>query len=389
MSVDIAIRHRFGEFDLDIAFAGAVSGVTALFGPSGAGKSATVGAIAGLVRPDAGRIAIDGETVFDAASNLFVPARKRRIGYVFQDGRLFPHLSVGGNLRFGLRRSRRGWARGDGARGPRTTASFDDVVALLGLGALLDRRPVALSGGERQRVALGRALLFGPRLLLLDEPLAALDQGRKAEIIPFLQRLRDEAGIPIVYVSHAIDEIAQLADSVVVLNEGRVAAQGSVFDVTARLDLFPLTGRFEAGSVVAARVVGHDGADGLSELALGADGQGGRLWVPAVAAPTGGVVRLRIRARDVMLALDEPSGISANNVLRGAVADIRVDEGAYADVQVDVGAAKLIARITRRSVARLDLAPGRQVFAVIKSVTVDRRMPDAPNLPLGRHGPTA
>jgi molybdate transport system ATP-binding protein len=381
MSVDLAIRQRLGDFELDVAFAGAESGVTALFGPSGAGKSATVAAIAGLARPEAGRIAIDGEPVFDHASGLFVPARRRRIGYVFQDGRLFPHLSVRGNLEFGAKRLR--------GREPR--ASFHDVVALLGLEGLLARRPANLSGGERQRVALGRALLAGPRLLLLDEPLAALDQGRKAEIIPFLQRLRDEAGIPIVYVSHAIDEVAQLADTVVVMNAGRVAAQGSVFDVTARLDLFPLTGRFEAGAVVAARIVGHDSGDGLSELDLGLGGgeETGHLWVPAVAAPAGSTIRLRIRARDVMLALDAPERISANNVLRGTVSEIRRDDGAYADVQVDVGAARLIARVTRRSLVRLGLAPGVPVFAVIKSVTVDRRMPDAPNVPLGRHGSAA
>ena len=174
------------------------------------------------------------------------------------------------------------------------------------------------------------------------------------------------------------------------MSGGRVAAQGSVFDITARLDLFPLTGRFEAGSVVAARIVGHDAGDRLSELALGAGGGNsagaGRLWVPEIGAPAGSNIRLRIRARDVMLALTEPEAISANNVLRGSVSDIRLDDGAYADVQVDVGAAKLIARITRRSVTRLGLAPGLPVFAVIKSVTVDRRMPDAPNLPLGEHG---
>lgn len=361
MSVAVSIRHRLGDFDLDVEFSGADSGVTALFGPSGAGKSATIGAIAGLIRPDSGRITIDGDTVFDSEARRFLPARRRRIGYVFQDGRLFPHLSVRGNLLFGARR----------ARGRLVTSSFDDVIALLGLENLLDRRPATLSGGERQRVALGRALLFGPRLLLLDEPLAALDQGRKAEIIPFLQRLRDEARVPIVYVSHAIDEVAQLADTMVVMSDGRVAAQGSVFDVTARLDLFPLTGRFEAGSVLAARVVAHDAGDALTELDIG----GGHLWVPAIAEAIDSQVRLRIRARDIMLALAQPENISANNVLRGTVSGIRRDAGTYADVQVEVGTARLIARITRRSVGRLGLDVGRPVFAVIKSVTVDRRMP--------------
>ncbi len=385
MTVEVAIAHRLGDFALDVAFRGAARGVTALFGPSGAGKSATVSAIAGLLRPASGRIAIDGETVFDSAGGIFVPPRRRRIGYVFQDGRLFPHLSVRANLMFGARR----------AKDHPAPASFDDIVGLLGLGPLLERRPVTLSGGERQRVALGRALLFGPRLLLLDEPLAALDQGRKAEIIPFLQRLRDEAGIPIVYVSHAIDEVAQLADTVVLMGGGRVIAEGSVFDVTSRLDLFPHTGRFEAGSVVAARIVAQDAEYRLTELEFG----GGRLWVPEIAAAIGHDVRLRIRARDVMLALSRPDGISANNVLRGTVSAVRLDDGPYADVQLDLGPsgadreaagqARLIARITRRSVARLGLTVGRPVFAVIKSVTVDRRAPDAPNLPLGRPHRTA
>jgi molybdate transport system ATP-binding protein len=361
MTLEVAVRKRFPGFELDAAFTVDAPGITALFGPSGSGKTTCVDLVAGLARPDSGRIAIGGRVLYDAGRGVDVPAHRRRIGYVFQDARLFPHLNVRANLLYGARR----------APAPPAPARIDGIVALLGLAPLLDRRPARLSGGERQRVALGRAILSAPEALLLDEPLAALDPARKGEIIPYLQRLRDEAAVPIVYVSHAIEEMTRLADRVVVLNRGRVAAEGTVFDMMARLDLFPMTGRFEAGAVIAATVAGHDPGDHLSEVAF----DGGRLWVPAVAAPPGAAIRVRIRARDVMLALDEPSGISANNVLRGTVAEVRSDAGAYVDVRVACGGTPLIARITHRSLRRLGLAPGRPVYAVIKTVSVDQRTP--------------
>jgi molybdate transport system ATP-binding protein len=359
MSLDIAIRHRFGDFSLDVAFRGDRPGVTALFGPSGAGKSSIVQAIAGLLRPDAGRIVVDGETLFDSTAGRNVAARHRRIGYVFQDARLFPHLSVRSNLLFGARRRHR----------THPTEPFEAIVALLGIGALLDRRPRDLSGGERQRVALGRALLSDPRLLLLDEPLAALDQNRRAEIMPYLERLRDEARIPMLYVSHAIDEVARLADDIVVVDRGRAVAHGSVFDVMARLDLFPITGRFDAGAVVDARIDAQERQDRMTSLVF----DSGRLWVPAIDAPVGSPVRVRIRARDIMLALDEPQRISANNVVAATIAEIRSDPDGSIDVQLACGKARLVAQITQRSRARLALAPGMPVFAVVKSVTIDRR----------------
>ena len=229
MKTGVTLQHRLGDFTLDAAFEfGETPCVTALFGPSGAGKSTVLAAIAGLFRPQSGRIAIAGETLFDSERGIFVPARERRVGIVFQDTRLFPHMSVHANLLYGWRRA--------GTRAPGQT--IDAVIALLGLEMLLARKPRTLSGGERARVALGRALLMSPRALLLDEPLAALDAPRKAEILPYLERLVEETKIPMLYVSHALDEVTQLADRMVVLNEGRVVAEGSLFDVTARLDLF-------------------------------------------------------------------------------------------------------------------------------------------------------
>ncbi|MGI9384768.1 MAG: molybdenum ABC transporter ATP-binding protein [Methyloligellaceae bacterium] len=359
MSVEIAIAHHFGDFALDVDFVVDRPGITALFGPSGSGKTTTINAVAGLLKPDRGRIAVNGDTLLDTGRRIHVPPRKRRFGYVFQDARLFPHLSVRANLLFGWKRAH--------TRAPQ--AEVDRIIELLGLGHLLTRAPRTLSGGERQRVALGRALLASPLLLLLDEPLAALDQPRKLEILPYLERLRDEAKTPMLYVSHSIDEVTRLADRMIVLNDGAIAAEGTVFDIMSRLDLFPLTGRFEAGAVIEARVAAHDDGHHLTELTF----DGHSLYVPRIDAPPGTPVRMRIRARDVTLALDRPTRISANIVLPATIVEIRSDPGAHADVQLACGNAKLIARITRHSVARLELEPGTPVFALVKSITVDRR----------------
>ena len=332
MSADIVLHHRLGDFTLDAAFAfGEKPGVTALFGPSGAGKSTIIHAIAGLLRPERGRIALQGETLLDTERGIFMPASVRRVGVVFQDTRLFPHLSVRSNLLYGWRRAA---ARAD-------VAGIDSIIALLGLESLLARRPGTLSGGERSRVALARALLMGPRTLLLDEPLAALDVARKTEILPYLERL--------------------------VLADGRVAAEGSLFDVTARLDLFTGTHRLP-GAVLEALVARHDESHGLTELAFA----GESLVVPAIARELGDKVRIRIDADDVMLALVRPESISANNILTSTIAAIRED-GPNADVQLQLKGARLVARITRRSVKRLGLKPGTEVFALIKSVTVGGR----------------
>jgi molybdate transport system ATP-binding protein len=356
--LEVDIEHHLGAFALDIHFASG-RGLTALFGRSGAGKTSVVNAIAGLIRPQRGHIAIDGAVLLDTERGILTPAHRRRIGYVFQEGRLFPHLTVRQNLLFGH------WFAPRGA----SAARLDDVVDLLGIGALLARRPGRLSGGEKQRVAIGRALLAGPRLLLMDEPLASLDAARKDEILPYLERLRDEADVPIVYVSHAAVEVARLATTVVLIADGRVQAVGPVTEVMGRAGLYPLAGGFEAGAVLAVTVAAHDARWGLTELA----GAFGRLTVPRLELPLGTRLRVRIRARDVILALALPHGISALNVLAGEVeALVPIDEGAL-DVQLRLGPERLLARVTRRSGDALGLAPGRPVFAVIKTVAIDRR----------------
>ena len=359
MTLDVSFTHKLGDFALDVAFSIAAPGVTALFGPSGSGKTATVNAIAGILKPDAGRIRLNGTTLLDTDAGTWVETHKRRLGYVFQDARLFPHLKVRSNVMFGARR----------AAEKQAAATVDDVIALLDLAHLLDRYPANLSGGERQRVAIARALLSAPQILLLDEPLAALDAGRKAEVLPYLERLVDAADLPIVYVSHSIDEVTRLADQIVVLNRGAVAAHGDVSDIMTRLDLFPLTGRFEAGAVVEAKVIEHDLEDHLTKVGF----DGGEVWLPVIEEAPGTPLRLRIRARDILLAEAEPRGISANNVLRGTVTELRHDAGAYVDVQIACGGTRLLARITHRSRKRLCVEPGRELVVIVKSINLDRR----------------
>ncbi len=347
MSAEVAIRHRQGAFLLDVAFT-AGKGVTALFGPSGAGKTSIVHVLAGLIRPDHGRIVLEGHTVLDTDKGLFVPPEKRRAGLVFQDARLFPHMSVETNLLFGWRRMGK---RADAAEIAR-------IVGLLGLEKLLQRSPKHLSGGEKSRVALGRALLATPDILLLDEPLASLDQERRAEILPWLERLRDIARMPIFYVSHSLDEVARLADQVVLLDKGKVAAFGSVFEVLAgRGAEKPL------GAVLEATVGEKDGD--LTVLIF----DGGRLLV-AEAGEKGKKVRVRIRADDILIAREAPIAISANNILPAIIEDVSL-EGPRAEIAMRCGSARLVARVTAASVRRLELAKGIQVFAVIKSVTVE------------------
>ena len=354
--LEVAATRRIGDFGLDVRFSVAAGGITALFGRSGAGKTSTVNLIAGLARPDSGRIALDDLVLFDSESGIDLQPERRRIGYVFQEGRLFPHMTVSGNLAYGTKRIASRERR----------IPFDHVVALLGLEALLHRHPENLSGGEKQRVAIGRALLSSPRLLLMDEPLASLDAPRKAEILPFIERLRDELKIPIVYVSHVMEEIVRLADTMVLLSEGQVAAVGPLDDVMSRLDLRPLTGRYEAGAVIPVTVAGHDDAFGLTHLAFA----GGQLHVPRLDLDAGQRLRVRIRARDVALAIEKPAHISILNVFPGTVAEIASD-GGLADVVVNIGA-KVWARITARSLHELGLRPGSKVFALVKAVAIDR-----------------
>jgi molybdate transport system ATP-binding protein len=358
--IEIDVEKRLGDFKLEARFAAPASGITALFGRSGAGKTTIVNMLAGLVRPDRGRIAVGGDVLFSSEDGIDLPPERRRLGYVFQEGRLFPHYSVRGNLTYGVRRA---------ASHP---FGFDAVVALLGLEPLLARRPGDLSGGEKQRVALGRALLAAPRLLLMDEPLASLDQPRKAEILPFIERLRDELRLPVIYVSHAMQEVVRLADTLVLLSEGRVAAVGPVEELTSRLDLRPLTGRYEAGAVIRAAVAGQDVTYGLSELAF----PGGRLRVSHLPLPLGTPVRLRIRARDVALATTRPGGISIRNIFAARIVEMASDRGPLVDVKLDIGTPEhpvaLWARVTRRAAQDLGLTVGREVFALLKTVALDR-----------------
>ena len=352
----VSARLSRGAFTLDAAFAAEADGVVALFGASGAGKTTLADAIAGLVRPDAGRIALEDRVLFDSEARINLRPERRRIGYVFQDGRLFPHLSVRGNLLYGQR-----FAPREGRY-----ATLERIVTLLGLEALVGRRPGTLSGGERQRVALGRALMAQPALLLMDEPLAGLDVPRKAQVIDYIERLRDEIGVPIVFVSHAVDEVARLAGTIVVMAGGRVAAAGPAAEVMARLDLDPLAGIEAAGAVLDATVQRHDAAYGLTELGVA----GGILRVPRLRLEPGRSLRVRVRARDVSLATAEPRETSVLNVFRGTVVEIGARRGASVDVAVDIGA-RLTARITARSADTLGLAPGSQVYALVKSVAVD------------------
>ncbi len=356
--LDIAVEKRLGDFMLNVRFQCETSGIIALFGRSGAGKTSLVNLVAGLLRPDRGHIAVNGTALFDHAKGIDLPPERRRLGYVFQEGRLFPHLSLSGNLTYGLKRTPRAARR----------IELEQIVSLLGLERLLHRKPADLSGGEKQRVALGRALLANPRLLLMDEPLAALDQARKEEVLPFIERLRDELAIPIIYVSHTMEEIMRLSDTMVLMSDGRVEAVGPIDELTSRLDLRPLTGRYEAGAVIEARVEAQDESDRLTELSFA----GGRLWVPHLDLPRGARLRLRIRARDVSLALAPPRELSILNVFACRVVDIGEEIGPQVDLRLDAGGAALWARVTARSLRELRLEPGREVYALVKAVAIDR-----------------
>jgi molybdate transport system ATP-binding protein len=358
MSLSVDIRHRLGTLQIDARFEMG-SGLVALFGRSGSGKTSIINIIAGLIRPDEGRIVVDGETLVDTARRIYVPRHRRRIGYVFQEGRLFPHMTVRQNLLYGR------WFAPREAR----RDELDKVVEMLGIEGLLERRPGRLSGGEKQRVAIGRALLAAPRLLLMDEPLASLDEARKGEIMPYIERLRDRSGIPIVYVSHSVDEVMRLASTAVLLADGKVVAAGATEEVFHRLDLASQTGRGEASTLVEATVAGQDQAYGLTRLRSRA----GDWTLPHVEAKVGSRVLLRVRAGDVTLARSKPQDVSALNVIEGVIAEIGNPNGPALEVRLDCNGDMLIAGITRYSLDRLALTEGMQVYALVKSVALDRR----------------
>jgi molybdate transport system ATP-binding protein len=344
-------------FTLDVALTLPGRGVSALFGPSGCGKTTLLRAFAGLEHA-AGRVALPGEVWQDDALRRFVPTHRRPIGYVIQESALFPHLDVRRNLAYGMKR-----IDVAGRRIP-----LDQVVELLGIGHLLDRRPGTLSGGERQRVAIARALATSPKLLLMDEPLAALDAKRKAEVLPYLERLHRELGLPIVYVSHAIDEVVRLADHLVLMDAGRVSAAGPLADMLARLDL-PVALGDDAGVVLDGRIGERDARWSLARIDV--DGEPWHLWARDQGLPVGRSVRVRVLARDVSLARTPQSGTSIGNQLHGTVEAIADDEHpALALVRLRLGQVPLVARLTRRSVHALELAIGEPVWAQVKTVAL-------------------
>lgn len=355
MSLSVSIRHRLASLDINVNFE-STGRLTALFGPSGCGKTTVINVIAGLLRPAEARIALDGDVFVDTASGRWTPPHLRRIGYVFQDARLLPHLTVQQNLRYGR------WFTAASARYVDEAA----VVELLGLSSLLARRPVHLSGGERQRVAIGRALLQSPRLLLMDEPLASLDDARKHEILPYVERLRDELKIPVVYVSHVLGEVTRLASDIILMSKGHVISAGPVRDVLPTLAAASGELAQEAGSLIDATVRAYDSDDGLTTLASPL----GELRLAGAVGTPGKALRIHIRATDVMLATTPPSGLSALNVFQGTVAAIAEGDGASVDVRMAVGAAVVSARITRFSARRLALAQGKTVYAVVKAMSV-------------------
>ena len=356
--IDVDVVRRLGGFRLEVAFR-AEAPIVGLFGRSGSGKTSLVDTFAGIARPERGRIVVNDNTLFDSERGIDVPPERRRLGYVFQDDLLFPHLDVESNLYYGFRRS------------PHAERVIEPghVVELLGLGPLLRRLPHALSGGEKQRVAIGRALLAQPRLLLMDEPLASLDVLRRDEVLRYIELLRDDLSIPIVYVSHSVAEITRLADTVVLLAAGKAVAVGDVEDVMSRSDLRPQTGRYEAGAVLDTTVAAHDTMYELTTLRFA----GGELVVPSVEGLVGERVRVRIRARDVSLALVRPEQLSIVNVLEASVVALSEEQGPIVDVQLKVGEAPLLARITRRSRDQMRLAAGQRVYAMVKAVSFDRR----------------
>ena len=348
----INARKRLAEFE----WRGELvlkSGVTALFGRSGAGKTSLVHMVAGLLEPDEGEISIGGACVYASRTGVNLPPEQRSVGVVFQDGRLFPHLTVRGNLRFGRRRGRR------------SAPALDEIVALLELESLLDRRPMSLSGGERQRVAIGRALLTAPDVLLLDEPLAGLDAERREEVMGFLERLKQDRDLVTVYVTHRMEEVVRLADRLALIDRGVVQSVGDPMDLLGRPELQVLTGRRRAGALLSCRIEQSDDGDGLSRLSC----SGHALFVPRLALPQGSDIVLQVRAGDVSLSLEPPRRSSVLNVIGGTVERVVEEDDALADVVVNVGQT-LWARVTQRSVRELGLAPGLRVYATIKAASL-------------------
>ena len=350
----IDIRVARGEFNLDTHFELPAAGVIAVLGPSGSGKTTLMSAIAGIVKPREGVIAIGEEVFFDSARKLDLPIEARGCGVVFQDARLFPHLTVEQNLSYAFTRR----------RGRPITQETSQVVEMLGIGHLAKRRPATLSGGERQRVAIGRALLSQPRLLLLDEPISAVDPDRKGEILPYLERLHDEANVPILYVSHALDEVLRLADQVVLIARGRCEAAGPAATV---LSDHPVAGERRI-TVFDGNVLEHDSAIGLTLVSTAV----GTFRIPVTDTRIGKRLRLVVEARDVALATGELAGLSIRNRFRAKITRIEQLDASQALIVLSASGGAVMAVLTHDAVADLRLAPGAEVWCLVKSVAVDR-----------------
>jgi molybdate transport system ATP-binding protein len=355
--LDICLKRKQGNFSIETSFSAKEAGVTALFGRSGAGKTSVINMVAGLVRPDRGHVIVNGRRLFDSQRGINVSPEHRGFGYIFQDGRLFPHLSVRSNLTYGMNLTPRA----------RRYVTLEQVVELLGIRLLLERRPAKLSGGEKQRVAIGRALLTSPTLLLMDEPLASLDGARKAEVLPFIARLPRELSIPILYVTHSVGEILRLADTLVVLDSGSVLGKGPVEDLMSSLDILPLMGNSQLGAVIRTLVEAQDEQAGLTHLRF----TGGLLRVPRFNSGVGEKIRVRIYARDVAVAVQRPSGTSVQNVFQGTVEEIHRTNGANVNVRLNVGS-PIVAKISPQANTELALKTGQKVYALVNNVSVLR-----------------
>jgi molybdate transport system ATP-binding protein len=353
--LQVAAQKRRGTFALEAQFELPTPGVVALFGRSGSGKSTLVNVIAGLLKADSGWVALDDAVLLDTTLDIDVLPERRRIGYVFQDARLFPHLSVAANLRYGQRR----------ARVP-PFVGIDLVADLLDLGALMDRRTHQLSGGERQRVAIGRALLSQPSLLLLDEPLASLDASRREEVLPYLETLRDQLSIPMVYVSHHFDEVLRLATHLVLMESGKTVAQGNLSEMSLNPGVRAIIGADAVGAIVEGTVIGRDPASGLLRVQVGR----GELKVHLGNAANGAKLRVQLLARDLIVATQAPQHLSVRNTLSGAVTAVMSDDEDSDLIGIDIGGTIIMARVTKAATRELELAPGLPVWALVKTVSL-------------------
>jgi molybdate transport system ATP-binding protein len=373
--LSVSAKKRRGTFLLDAKFELPTPGVVALFGRSGCGKTTLINVIAGLLPADSGRVALDDTVLLDTDLRLDVPAEKRRIGYVFQDARLFPHMRVEANLRYALKRAAKRAAQGASKRSARGATKgnaetpkvgLDRVVELLGLKALMGRRTHQLSGGERQRVAIGRALLSQPRLLLLDEPLASLDASRREEVLPYLESLRDQLAIPMVYVSHDFDEVLRLATHLVLMEAGKTIAQGNLSEMSLHPEVRAIIGSDAVGAVVEGTVLGTDSSNALTRVQVGR----GELKVQYGEAAPGTRLRVQLLARDLVVATEPPRHLSVRNSLPGVITSVADDVGDSDLIAIDIGGVLIMARVTKAATRELSLAAGKPVWALVKTASL-------------------